>query len=226
MLEVYEAYSDCAGMMKLTEELVTALARDILGKTVIEYQGKTLDLSKWERVSFADLMKDQFGIIPSDSQEEWISKLKKKGIEIEGKDVSRTQIINIVGELVEPKAGNHPVFVVDIFKEMCPLAKTKKDNPLLTDRFELYMGGMEIANAYSELNDPIEQKVRFEEELKGAKKDKKTLDEDFIRALEYGMPPAGGLGIGIDRLVMILTDSPSIRDVILFPQLKPKETED
>ncbi|MDD5422411.1 MAG: lysine--tRNA ligase, partial [Candidatus Omnitrophica bacterium] len=229
MLEVYQAYSDCEGMMKLTEELVTSLAREVLGKTELQYQGRTIDLSKWERVSFADLMKEQFGISPSDTQEEWIKKLKKKGIEIEGKDVSRTQIVNIVGELVEPKAGNHPVFVVDIFKEMCPLAKTKADNPLLTDRFELYMGGMEIANAYSELNDPIEQKMRFEEELKAAKnsgrKDAdapRSIDEDFVRALEYGMPPAGGLGIGIDRLVMILTDSPSIRDVILFPQLKPE----
>ena len=151
-----------------------------------------------------------------------VEKLKAKGIQIEGKDVSRTQIINIVAELIEPKAGDHPVFVVDMFKEMCPLAKTKKDNPLLTDRFELYMGGMEIANAYSELNDPIEQKTRFEDELKGDKRENRNIDEDFVRALEYGMPPAGGLGIGIDRLVMILTNSASIRDVILFPQLKPE----
>ena len=227
MLEVYEAYSDCEGMMKLTEELITDLAKNVIGKTELEYQGKLLDLSKWEKVSFAELMKEQFGITPSDSQEEWIKKLKNKGIAIEGKDVSRTQIINIVGELVEPKAGNHPVFVVDIFKEMCPLAKVKADDPLLTDRFELYMGGMEIANAYSELNDPIEQKNRFEDELKDKKNEKRVVDEDFVRALEYGMPPAGGLGIGIDRLVMILTNSASIRDVILFPQLKPQTpTED
>jgi lysyl-tRNA synthetase class 2 len=222
MLELYEAYSDCAGMMKITEDLVTALARDVIGKTELEYQGRPIDLSKWERVSFADLMKEQFDITPQDKQEEWIRKLKNKGLEIDGKDISRTQLINIVGELIEPKAGNHPVFVVDMFTEMCPLAKTKRDNPLLTDRFELYMGGMEIANAYSELNDPIEQKARFEKDLEGEKKGKRVIDEDFIRALEYGMPPAGGLGIGIDRLVMILTDSPSIRDVILFPQLKPQ----
>jgi len=232
MLEVYEAYSDCEGMMKLTEELIAALAEEVLGKTGLEYQGKRIDLSKWERISFADLMKEQFGITPGDSQEEWVKKLKAKGVGIEGKDVSKTQLINIVGELVEPKAGNHPVFVVDIFKEMCPLAKVKKDNPDLTDRFELYMGGMEIANAYSELNDPIEQKARFEEELKHArpdprspKPDSRNIDEDFVRALEYGMPPAGGLGIGIDRLVMILTNSASIRDVILFPQLKPYSPE-
>ena len=222
MLEVYQAYSDCAGMMKLTEELITGLARKLLDKTSFEYQGKTIDLSKWEKISFADLMKEQFGISPEETREEWIKKLKKKGVEIEGRALSRTQVINIVGELIEPKANNHPVFVVDIFKEMCPLAKTKKDNPLLTDRFELYMGGMEVANAYSELNDPIEQKKRLEDDLKETTSERRTIDEDFVRALEYGMPPAGGLGIGIDRLVMVLTDSPSIRDVILFPQLKPE----
>lgn len=225
MLEIYEAYSNCEGMMRLTEELVTGLAKEVLGTTEIEYQGRRIDFSKWERVSFAELMKEQFGITPEDDHASWIQKLKTKGIQIEGKDVSRTQIINIVGDLVEPKAGNHPVFVVDMFKEMCPLAKTKADNPLLTDRFELYMGGMEIANAYSELNDPIEQKARFQDELEGTADDKRparTIDEDFVTALEYGMPPAGGLGIGIDRLVMILTNSASIRDVILFPQLKPQ----
>jgi lysyl-tRNA synthetase class 2 len=219
MLEVYEAYSDCGGMMRLTEELVAGLAKDLLGKTEISYQGKAIDLSKWETVSFAQLMAEQFGITPDDDQASWVRKLKAKGIEIDGKDVSRTQIINIVGDLVEPKAGNHPVFVVDMFKEMCPLAKVKSSDPRLTDRFELYMGGMEIANAYSELNDPIEQRSRFMDEAKGEKR--KNIDEDFVCALEYGMPPAGGLGIGIDRLVMILTDSASIRDVILFPQLKP-----
>ncbi|MCX5678353.1 MAG: lysine--tRNA ligase [Candidatus Omnitrophica bacterium] len=221
MLEVYEAYSDCAGMMKLTEDMITSLARDVLGKTELEYGGKVIDLSKWEKVSFAELMKAEFGIAPEDPPQMWIKKLKDKGIEIEGKEVSRTQVINIVGELVEPKAHNHPVFVVDMFKEMCPLAKTKADNPALSDRFELYMGGMEIANAYSELNDPIEQRSRLMEDLAAANDKRRVIDEDFVTALEYGMPPAGGLGIGIDRLVMILTNSLSIRDVILFPQLKP-----
>jgi len=229
MLEVYEAYSDCEGMMHLTEEMITRLAKAVLGKIEFEYQGRAVDLSKWERVSFAELMKEQFGITPEEKHDEWVKKLKKKGIEIEGSELSRTQLINIVGELVEPKAGNHPVFVIDLFKELCPLAKTKRDNPLLTDRFELYIGGMEIANAYSELNDPIEQRKRFEEDLgatknevRNTKDEVRTIDSDFIRALEYGMPPAGGLGIGIDRLVMILTNSASIRDVILFPQLKPE----
>ncbi len=235
MLEVYESYSDCEGMMKLTEDLVKSLAGKVLGSAPeIEYQGRTIDLSRWERISFAELMKKQFGIVPSDSHEAWIRKLKEKGVEIEGKDISRTQIINIVGELVEVEAGSHPVFVIDMFKELCPLAKTKPDNPDLTDRFELYMGGMEIANAYSELNDPVEQRKRLEDELRNAPGNslrsgsrqapgvERAIDEDFVTALEYGMPPAGGLGIGIDRLVMILTNSPSIRDVILFPQLKPQ----
>jgi lysyl-tRNA synthetase, class II len=221
MLEVYEAYSDYEGMIKLCTEIITNAAEKILGTKTFEYQGKKIDLSKWERVSFADLMNQEFGIRPEDNEKIWMKKLTAKGIKLEGKTLGRTQIINIVGELIEPKAREHPVFVVDIFKEMCPLAKTKKDNPLLTDRFELYMGGMEVANAYSELNDPIEQKKRFEEDAKakhGAK-----VDNDFVCALEYGMPPAGGLGIGIDRLVMILTNSANIREVILFPQLKPEK---
>jgi len=222
MLEVYEAYSDCEGMMRLTQELITDLAKNVMGKSDLEYQGKKIDLSKWEKISFAQLMKEQFDITPDEKPEEWVRKLKSKGVEIEGKELSKTQLINIVGELIEPKAGNHPVFVVDLFKELCPLAKAKRDNPFLTDRFELYMGGMEIANAYSELNDPVEQRERFEADLKDIPPGTRTIDEDFLRALEYGMPPAGGLGIGIDRLVMILTNSASIRDVILFPQLKPE----
>ncbi|MDP2980504.1 MAG: amino acid--tRNA ligase-related protein, partial [Candidatus Omnitrophota bacterium] len=137
------------------------------------------------------------------------------------KDITRSQIANIITEMLEPETGDRPIFVVDLFAELCPLAKRKKDNPLLTDRFELFMGGMEIANAYSELNDPLEQKKRFEEQLVGQEGIKK-IDEDFVRALEYGMPPAGGLGIGIDRMVMLFANQPSIRDVILFPQLKPE----
>ncbi|GAG27750.1 unnamed protein product, partial [marine sediment metagenome] len=124
-----------------------------------------------------------------------------------------TQVANIIADLLAPKS-NHPVFVIDMFKDLCPLAKVKRDNPLLSDRFELFIGGIEVANAYSELNDPIEQRKRFKEQKEG------EIDEDFIKALEYGMPPAGGLGIGIDRLIMLFTDSASIRDVILFPQLR------
>lgn len=256
MLEVYTAYSDCEGTMTLTEDLVRFIAREVLGKEELEYQGQRIDLTKWGRISFADLMKENFDINPDDGTEAWVEKLKKKNVQLEKGVLSRTQILNIIADLIEPHpirhcsanasasgvsngAGvkAHPVFVIDLFTELCPLAKTKKENPLLTDRFELFMGGMEVANAYSELNDPIEQRKRFEEQLEEetlhpgpsrAKPPEGTLDprattkidEDFIRALECGMPPAGGLGIGIDRLVMLFTNSASIRDVILFPQLR------
>jgi len=214
MLEVYTAYGDCATTMELTQELITETARRVLGRDILDYQGRRIDLTKWERVSFASIMKDSYDINPEDDEKEWIKKLKKKGVAIEGEDIGRTQVANIIADLLSPQS-DHPVFVIDIFKDLCPLAKVKKDNPLLTDRFELFMGGMEVANAYSELNDPLEQRRRFEEQREG-----KEIDEDFIRALEYGMPPAGGLGIGVDRLVMLFTDSPSIRDVILFPQMR------
>jgi len=226
MLEVYTAYSDCSGVMKLTEELIRSAAKEVLGKEQLEYQGLKIDLTKWEKVSFADLMKQNFDISPDDDTKTWIQKLKKKGIQLEKNVISRTQVLNIIADLIEPKSKTHPVFVVDVFTELCPLAKVKPDNPLLTDRFELFIAGMEVANAYSELNDPIEQRKRFKEQAKdegGAPEVKGKTDEDFIRALEYGMPPAGGLGIGIDRLIMLFTDAASIRDVILFPQLR-KET--
>jgi lysyl-tRNA synthetase, class II len=220
MIEIYKAYSDCEGMMELTEELVRNAAKKVLGSEQFEYQGREIDLSHWKKISFEDLMKEHYGISVDDPLSAWVEKLKKKGIEIEGDKVSKTQLLNIVGDLVEPEAEKHPVFVFDMFKELSPLAKEKKDQPGITDRFELFIGGMEIANAYSELNDPIDQRRRFEAQVKEDPNAK--IDEDFIRALEYGMPPAGGLGIGIDRLTMILTNSASIREVILFPQMRPE----
>jgi len=223
MLEAYTAYADYQDVMKLTENIIRFAAKSVLGKEEFEYHGKTIDLKKWERVSFAQLMKKNFDIAPDDSEKEWLKKLKAKGIKIEGKEISRTQLLNIIAELVEPKAGSHPVFVTDMFTELCPLAKTDAKNPLISERFELFIGGLEVGNAYSELNDPIEQRQRLEAELKAAGKKKDSLDEDFLNALEHGMPPAGGLGIGIDRLVMLFTDSASIRDVILFPQLRPEK---
>ncbi len=220
MIEIYKAYSDCAGMMELTEELIRNAAKKVLGSEQFEYQGREIDLSHWKKISFEDLMKEHYDISVDDPLSAWVEKLKKKGIEIEGDKVSKTQLLNIVGDLVEPEAEKHPVFVFDMFKELSPLAKEKKDQPGITDRFELFIGGMEIANAYSELNDPIDQRRRFEAQVKEDPDAK--IDEDFIRALEYGMPPAGGLGIGIDRLTMILTNSASIREVILFPQMRPE----
>ena len=222
MLEVYEAYSDCEGMMRLTEDLFSHVAKEALGTLKIKFKDRDIDLSApWPRWSFADEIKKKVDINPDDPAKEWIEKLKKHGMDFKGKDITRSQIVNIISEMLEPETKDKPMFVVDLFAELCPLAKRKKDKPLLTDRFELFIGGMEVANAYSELNDPIEQKKRFEEQLVGQERVKK-IDEDFVRALEYGMPPAGGLGIGIDRLVMLLANQPSIRDVILFPQLKPE----
>ncbi|UCB56816.1 MAG: lysine--tRNA ligase [Candidatus Omnitrophota bacterium] len=221
MLETYTAYADYEEVMKLTEELIGFLALELLGKTELSYQGKTIDFSRWERRSFQELMEKNFDIHPHENEKVWISKLKKKGIKLEKAKLSRSQILNIIADLLSPEE-THPVFVTDLYTELCPLAKRKKDNPLLTERFELFISGMEVANAYSELNDPQEQRKRFSEQL-GDSKEKQKIDEDFLRALEYGMPPAGGLGIGIDRLVMLFTDSPSIREVILFPQLKPEK---
>jgi lysyl-tRNA synthetase class 2 len=218
MLEVYTAYGDCETTMELTRELITKTAKKILGKESLEYQGTIIDLRKWEKVSFARIIKESYDINPEDDEKLWIEKLKRKGVEIEGEGIGRTQVANIIADLLAPRS-NHPVFVVDIFRDLCPLAKTKKESPLLTDRFELFIAGMEVANAYSELNDPIEQRKRFEEQKEGTE-----IDEDFLKALEHGMPPAGGLGIGIDRLVMLFTNSASIRDVILFPQLKEEKS--
>ncbi|KJJ84131.1 lysyl-tRNA synthetase [Candidatus Omnitrophus magneticus] len=218
MIEIYEAYSDCEGMMRLTEDMIRTVARLTIGTEVFEYQGRTIDLTHWKRVSFRDLMKQNFDINVEDPMEMWADKLKKNGVDVPSGKLSKTQLVKIIGDLVEPKEETHPVFVVDMFKEISPLAKEKKDEPGITARFELFMGGMEIANAYSELNDPIDQKKRFIEQVK--EDPDARIDDDFIHALEYGMPPAGGLGIGIDRLTMILTNAPSIREVILFPQLR------
>ncbi len=226
MLEVYTAYQDVNDVMDLTEELIQKTAREVLGTLTLGKEGGVIDLSRFERVSFAELMKNSYGITPDDEAKAWVEKLKAKGVKVEGKDLSRTQIINIVAELIEPvRSGaerQHPVFVTDYFTELCPLAKKNPKNPAISERFELYIGGMEIANGYSELNDPLEQRERLTAELKekGKASTFQTLDEDFLTALEHGMPPAGGLGIGVDRLVMVLTGQPSIREVILFPQMK------
>jgi lysyl-tRNA synthetase class 2 len=175
-------------------------------------------------VSFAGLVKEKFDIEPSDSEDAMLKKLQARGFAREVNKISRTQIAKIIEEVLEQGMGLNPVFVTDYFTHLCPLAKTRKDDPLISERFELYVGGLEIGNAYSELNDPVEQRRRFEEEIKDLTADeKKCVDDDYVVSLEHGMPPAGGLGIGIDRLVMLLTDQPSIRDVILFPLLRPQE---
>jgi len=223
MLEVYQAYADYEDMIQLTQDLITHVAREVLGKEELIYQGKTLDLATpWKRQSFAELVKHKFGIQPQDEPPVMLAKLQAKGLAADQKRLSRSQINKIVEDALEADLLVNPTFITDYFTSLCPLAKTKPDNPWLSERFELYLAGMEVANAYSELNHPLEQRKRFEEEIRELDtQEKKSVDEDYLLALEHGMPPAGGLGIGIDRLVMLLADQPSIRDVILFPLLRP-----
>lgn len=223
MLEAYCAYENYEYMIKICEDLLSALVKELNnGSYILDYQGKEIDFTPpWPRISFADAFKNEFDIDPSDSQEVVLNKICKK-LNLSQKKLSRTQILNITEELIENKfPTNKPSFVIDYFIWTAPLAKAKKDNPYILERFELFIGGMEVANSYSELNDPIEQRKRFNDQLKVEDELPKKIDNDFITSLEYGMPPAAGLGIGIDRIVMILLNQSAIRDVILFPLLKP-----
>jgi len=227
MLEVYQAYGDYQDMMNLTQELITALVKSMTGTYKIEYQGKGVDFTPpWERRSFAKIVKERFDINPGDEATTILNKVKAhKGARVKIDKLTRSAVMKIVEDLLEEEAAAQPLFITDYFTFLSPLAKTDPNNPLLAQRFELFIGGLEIGNAYSELNDPVEQRRRLLEDLEDdVETGNKTVDEDFINALEYGMPPAGGLGIGIDRLVMLLTDAASIRDVILFPLLKPESS--
>ncbi|MDD4980995.1 MAG: lysine--tRNA ligase [Candidatus Omnitrophica bacterium] len=224
MLEVYSAYANYEDMMDLAQDLIVTLAKQIWGQTKFTYQGKAIDLTPpWQRRSFAQTVKEKFAIDPADEAGVMLKKLQDKGFAKGAGRLSRSQVAKIIEDILEQEMNLNPTFVTDYFTNLCPLAKTKEGNPLISERFELYVGGVEIGNAYSELNDPQEQKRRFQEEIKeGDTAEKKNVDEDYVLALEHGMPPAGGLGIGIDRLVMLFTDQPSIRDVILFPLLRPE----
>ncbi|MBI3010254.1 MAG: lysine--tRNA ligase [Candidatus Omnitrophica bacterium] len=219
MLEVYLAYQDCEAMMRLVQALICEAAEVLCGSLQFAYQGQDIDLTPpWERLSFAEAM-SALGLKPQASIEEIQAALQRKGIQI--KELNRSQLVRLVEQLFEPKTRAKPLFVTDYWTELSPLAKSKAENVLIADRFELFIGGMEVANAYSELNDPIEQRRRFEEQTEMVQgTGYKVQDENFLEALEYGMPPAGGLGVGIDRLAMLLLDQPSIKDVILFPLLK------
>jgi len=226
MLEIYAAYANYEDMMRLCQDLVVSVAQEVIGKTSFDYQGKIIDLTTpWQSRSFYEIVKNKFDILPSDEPEAMLKKLQDRGFAKESARLSRSQINKIIEDVLEEGMSVNPTFVTDYFASMCPLAKNKKSNPLLSERFELYIAGMEVGNAYSELNNPIEQKSRFIDEIKDAKaEEKKTVDDEYVLALEHGMPPAGGLGIGIDRLIMLLTNQPSIRDVILFPLLRPEQT--
>ncbi|MEW6423197.1 MAG: lysine--tRNA ligase [Bacillota bacterium] len=228
MLELYQAYADYYDMMKLTEELISTVAKEVLGGTQIAYQGEVLDFSPpYRRLTMIEAVRQYTGLDFAllESDREAARAAAGLGIEAEPADTWGSLLNRVFEEKVEEKLIQ-PIFVFDYPIEVSPLAKRKEDDPRLTYRFELFISGREIANAFSELNDPVDQRMRFQEQAeKRLRGDEEAhmMDEDFLAALEYGMPPAGGLGIGIDRLVMLLTDSPSIRDVILFPLMRPRE---
>lgn len=227
MLELYEAYANYQIMMEIAEEMISEVLKKLKGTTVITYQGKILDFTPpWKKLSMYEAIRTIMGINPEEIKVEDLGKLIEQ-FELElPLNASKGEVINeLFEERVEPTLIQ-PTFITDYPIEVSPLSKQKPGYPHLVERFELFVDGMEIANAFTELNDPVEQEKRFLEQAKnkGGEEDTRSfVDYDYVEALEYGMPPAGGMGIGIDRLVMLLTDRDSIREVILFPQLKKKE---
>ncbi len=225
-IELYQAYTDYNGMMDITEDMVVHVCDKVLGTTRVTYQGVDIDFAKgWKRLTMADAVKEYAGIdFMAIDGEEALRQMHAKGIETEkGKESWGDLLAQCFDEFVEDKL-TQPTFITDYPVEVSPLAKRKPTDARLTERFELFVVGRELANAFSELNDPIDQKARFERQvaLRDAGDDEASMmDEDYVNALEYGMPPTGGMGMGIDRLVMLLTDSASIRDVLLFPTMKP-----
>ena len=226
MLELYEAYSDLSGMMELTESLIRHLAQTVMGKDTFAFQGHEVTLSgDWKKASMTDLIREHTGFDASGFDLEKLTAMcNEHKIDIP-KGAGAGKLIALLFETFVEDRLIQPTFVTDFPKEISPLAKAKTDNPNLADRFELIIAGSEFANAFSELNDPLDQRTRFEAQAKLKElgdEEASVVDEDFLEALEYGMPPMGGLGIGIDRLVMLLTENNSIKEVILFPQMKPE----
>ena len=225
-IELYQAYTDYNGMMELSEDLISHCCQVVNGTTRITYQGNEIDLTApFRRISMNDAVKEQTGVdFLSLTDEEARAEAKRLHIEIEDKTATKGKVLaEAFDEYVEDKLVQ-PTFIIDYPVEISPLSKRKPGAPHLTERFELFIAGHEYANAFSELNDPIDQRDRFvQQAMERAKGDDEAMmiDEDFCLALEYGMPPTGGIGIGIDRLVMLLTDSATIRDVLLFPTMKP-----
>ena len=226
-VELYSAYEDYNDMMDITEEIITKLCMKVNNTLKINYQGTDLDLSTpWKRITMIDSIKQVTGIdfneITTDEEAQKLA--KEKGVELEEGKTTRGHIINEFFETFVEETLIQPTFIMDYPVEVSPLTKRKKEEPSLTERFELFIGGREYGNAYSELNDSIDQYERLKKQAEArANGDEEAgmMDEDFVNALEIGLPPTGGLGIGLDRLIMLLTDSASIRDVLLFPTMKP-----
>ncbi|HEY9745365.1 MAG TPA: lysine--tRNA ligase [Oculatellaceae cyanobacterium] len=227
MIELYQAYADYNDMMDLFEEIVTRIAQEVLGTTRINFQGTEIDLATpWPRKSMVDCVKDETGIdfAAIQTDEEARETARKLNVAVEDYHTWGTVLERVFEEKVEHKLIQ-PIHITDYPREISPLAKEHRNNPRLVERFETRIYGWEVANAFSELTDPLDQRARFEAQMaqrEHGDDEAHQMDEDYITALEYGMPPCGGMGIGIDRLVMLLTDSPNIRDVIAFPTLKPK----
>jgi lysyl-tRNA synthetase class 2 len=227
MIEIYQAYADYRDVMQLTEELIVAAAKEVLGTLEIEFRGEKINLAPpWRKISLLDALKEA-GIDLKGKDETGIRQAAKaRGVE-GAEEIGLGKIINVLYDKFVEGTLRQPTFITDHPLETSPLAKKHRSEAGQVERFELIIAGMELANAFSELNDPLDQRARLKKqaELKAAgDQEAESMDEDFLRALEYGMPPAGGLGIGIDRLVMILTNQPSIRDVLFFPHMKPLDT--
>jgi lysyl-tRNA synthetase class 2 len=227
MLELYWAYADYRDLMDLTEELLTALAESVLGEKALTWQGQRIDLTPpWPRHTMRQAVVELGGVDAArlETAESLQAELEARDAELPPDRSWGKLLAALFEETVEPRLIQ-PTFILDYPVEVSPLAKQSKDDPRFTERFELYLGGMEIANAFSELNDPDVQAERFRQQIaarEAGDAEAHLFDHDYVRALEHGMPPAAGEGIGIDRLTMLLTDSPSIRDVILFPLLRPE----
>lgn len=226
-MEWYSAYEDYNDMMNISEELISTVAKNILGKTKITYGEYEIDLTpSWRRITMIDAIKEvtgvDFNLINTDEEAQKIA--KEKGVEFEEIKNTRGHIINEFFETFVEETLIQPTFIMDYPVEVSPLTKRRSDDPRLVERFELFIGGREYGNAYSELNDPIDQYERFLKQVEAREKGDEEaggMDEDFVTALEIGMPPTGGMGIGLDRLIMLLTNSASIRDVLFFPTMKP-----
>ena len=226
-MEWYSAYEDYNDMMNISEELISTVAKNVLGTTQITYEGMDINLAPgWKRISMIDSIKEVTGVdfntIKTDEEAQAIA--KEKHVEFEEIKNTRGHIINEFFETFVEETLIQPTFITDYPVEISPLTKRKKDRPELVERFELFIGGREYGNAYSELNDPIDQYQRFLKQVEAKEKGDEEaggMDEDFVNALEIGLPPTGGMGIGLDRLIMLLTNSSSIRDVLFFPTMKP-----
>ena len=226
-MEFYSAYEDYHDMMNMAEQLISTVAQNVLGTTKINYEGTEIDLTPgWRRITMIDAIKEVSGVdfntIKTDEEAQAIA--KEKGVEYEEIKNTRGHIINEFFETFVEETLIQPTFIMDYPVEVSPLTKRKKDNPELVERFELFIGGREYGNAYSELNDPIDQYERFLKQVEAKEagdEEAGGMDEDFVTALEIGLPPTGGMGIGLDRLIMLLTNSSSIRDVLFFPTMKP-----